>query len=152
MFVTQVRRALLAAILVVCFGAPSGASASSRHDATEASIIRALNQARVAQGLPRLKASRGLAKAADAHSRAMKRANRVGHGDYSRRLRRYVQAQRVGENLAWRRGCNARAIVKMWLASAPHRQIIMRRAFRRVGVGRAGSSLCLVTADFASAK
>jgi uncharacterized protein YkwD len=152
MSVTTVRRALLAALLVGCFSTPSNAAASSRHDATEAGIIRALNSARANYGLPRLRTSRGLARAADAHSRAMRRSNTLGHGDYSRRVRRYVRTRKVGENLAWMSRCKASAIVNMWLRSAPHRKVMLSRSFRRIGVGRSGSRKCFVTADFASAR
>ena len=152
MSVTSVRRAVLAALLIACVVAPSRASASSRHDATEASIISALNSARVSYGLPRLRSSRGLARAADAHSRAMRRTNSLGHGDFSRRVRRYVRTRKVGENLAWMSGCNATTIVNMWLNSAPHRKVMLSKSFRRIGVGRSGSRKCFVTADFASAR
>jgi len=152
MSVTALRRASLAALLVVCLIAPSSTSASSRHDATEASIIRALNNARASYGLPRLRSTRALARAADAHSKTMRRQNTIGHGDYSRRIRRYVRSRKVGENLAWMSGCSASRIVGMWLNSAPHRKIMLSTSFRRIGVGRSGSRKCFVTADFASAR
>jgi uncharacterized protein YkwD len=150
---TAARRASLAALLLVCLVVPrASASASARHDATEASIIRALNSARASHGLPKLRTSRGLARAADAHSKSMRRTNTMGHGDYSKRVRRYVRSRKVGENVAWMSGCNASAIVNMWLNSAPHRKIMLSKSFRRIGVGRSGSRKCFVTADFASAR
>jgi uncharacterized protein YkwD len=150
MSVTSVRRMSLAVLLIACLVVPSRAAASARHDATEASIIRALNDARASYGLPKLHTSRGLARAADAHSKTMRRTNRVGHGDYSKRVRRYVRTRKVGENLAWMSGCNAGAIVNMWMNSAPHRKVMLSKSFRRIGVGRSGSRKCFVTADFAS--
>jgi uncharacterized protein YkwD len=152
MSVTSMRRALLAVLLIACLGAPSSAFASSRHDATEASIIRAMNGARASYGLPRLRTNRGLARAADAHSASMQRSNTLGHGAFSRRIRRYVRTQGVGENLAWMSSCNANAIVQMWLNSAPHRRVMLSKSFRRIGVGRRGSRKCFVTADFATAR
>jgi uncharacterized protein YkwD len=149
---TSVRRAVLAVLLIVCVVAPSRASASSGHDATEAGIIRALNHARASYGLPRLHTNRALARAADAHSRAMRRTNTIGHGDVAKRVRRYVRTRKVGENIAWMDGCSASAVVSMWLASAPHRKIMLSRSFKRIGVGRSGSQRCFVTADFASAR
>ena len=151
MSVTSVRRVVLAALLVLCLGAPVSASASTRHDATEAGIIRALNNVRASHGLPRLHISRGLARAADAHSASMQRTNRVGHGDYGRRVRRYVRSRKVGENIAWMAGCSAQGIVQMWLNSSAHRHVMLSSTFRRVGVGRRGSRKCFVTADFATA-
>jgi uncharacterized protein YkwD len=152
MSVTSVRRLPLAVLIICCLVVPSRASASARHDATEAKIIRALNNARASYGLPRLRSTRALGRAADAHSRTMRRTNTIGHGDYSRRIRRYVRSRKVGENLAWMSGCNASAIVDMWLKSAPHRKVMLSRSFKRIGVGRSGSRKCYVTADFASAR
>jgi uncharacterized protein YkwD len=149
---TAARRASLAALLLVCLVVPQRASASARHDATEAGIIRALNSARASYGLPKLRSSRGLARAADAHSKTMRRTNTMGHGDYSKRVRRYVRSRKVGENVAWMSGCRASAIVNMWLNSAPHRKVMLSKSFRRIGVGRSGSRKCVVTADFASAR
>jgi uncharacterized protein YkwD len=139
-------------LLICCLLVPSRATASARHDATEAKIIRALNTARASHGLPRLRSVAALGRAADAHSRAMRRANTMGHGDYSRRIRRYVRSRRVGENLAWMARCNATKIVNMWLNSPSHRKIMLSSSFKRVGVGRSGARRCFVTADFASAR
>jgi uncharacterized protein YkwD len=150
--VTSVRRLSLAVLLICVLLVPSRAAASARHDATEAKIIRALNSARASYGLPRLRSVRALGRAADAHSRAMRRANTMGHGDYSRRIRRYVRSRHVGENLAWMARCNASSIVSMWLNSPPHRKVMLSRSFKRIGVGRSGSRKCFVTADFASAR
>jgi uncharacterized protein YkwD len=36
----------------------------------------------------------------------------------------------------------------MWIQSPPHRENLLDRGFRRIGVGEAGSSMRLVTADF----
>ena len=61
-------------------------------------------------------------------------------------------AASVGENLAWMRGCNASAIVQMWMNSAPHRHVMLSKLVpphrRRPSAARAK---CFVTADFASA-
>ena len=152
MSVTSMRRALLAALLIACLGAPSSAFGSSRHDSTEAGIIRAMNGVRASHGLPSLHTNRGLARAADAHSKAMQRTNSLGHGAYAKRIRRYVRTKRAGENVAWMAGCNASAIVNMWLRSAPHRRVMLSKSFRRIGVARRGSRKCFVTADFATAR
>jgi len=149
--VTAVRRVLLVAFFIVCVVSPSGASASARHDATEAGIVREMNKIRAAHNLPRLRVNSGLARAADLHSASMARSRRVAHGEYYRRVRRYVRSRRVGENLAWMRGCDAAAIVQMWMNSAGHRQVMLSSGFRRVGVARrSASEICFVTADFAS--
>jgi uncharacterized protein YkwD len=151
MSVTSVLRAVLAASTICCVVAPASASASARHDRTEAAIIRAMNHVRSSHSLPALRINRGLARAADVHSASMARSRRLAHGAYSRRVRRYVRTRRVGENLAWMSGCRASAIVQMWMNSPGHRQVMLSRTFRRVGVARRGASRqCFVTADFAT--
>jgi uncharacterized protein YkwD len=69
MSVTFVRRALLPALLAAVFVLPASAHASSGTDATEASIVRAMNSVRAANHLPQLHFNRGLSRAADAQSR-----------------------------------------------------------------------------------
>ncbi len=154
MSVTALRRALAAACcLLVCALTPSAASASARHNGLESGVVRAMNSVRASYGLPALRASFGLARAADAHSASMLRRNVMSHGRYASRLRRYVRARRVGENLAWMSRCDANAIVNMWMNSSAHRTVLLTRSFTRVGVGqRSSSRACFVTADFSSAR
>jgi uncharacterized protein YkwD len=148
-----VRRGLAAACLLACVAMPAKASASTRHDAVEAGIVRAMNQTRAAYGLPTLRPSSGLARAADAHSASMRRHNVVTHGAFGARVRRYVRARKVGENLAWSSRCNPGTIVRMWMKSPAHRRVMLARSFRKVGVGRRSrSNVCFVTADFSSAR
>jgi uncharacterized protein YkwD len=146
-------RGLVAAWLIAIVIVPATASASARQDRTEAAILRAMNNIRARHHLPRLHVNRALARAADAHSASMLRSRQFGHGAMHARLRRYTRSRSIGENLAWMRGCNGHTIVKMWLNSAPHRKIMLARRFQKVGVGRrSGSGLCMITADFASAR
>lgn len=81
----------------------------------------------------------------------MARRGYFDHGGFVRRLRAFgVRASFVGENLAsGTQPLTAAAIVQMWLASPPHRQNLLDRGFRRIGVGEAGGLTRLVTADFA---
>ena len=148
------RRVLLAVLSIVCASLPcASASASARHDRTEAGIVRAMNAIRAQYHLPRLHVSGGLARAADVHSASMARNRVLAHGDTARRVRRYVHSRKVGENLAFMSGCKARAIVQMWMNSAAHRRIMLSNGFRRVGVAKRNSSrICFVTADFASSR
>ena len=152
-FAVPMLRGLVAAWLIAIVIVPTSASASARQDRTEAAILRSMNHVRARHHLPRLHVNRALARAADAHSAAMLRSGQFSHGAMSARLRRYTRSRSIGENLAWMRGCNGSTIVKMWLKSAPHRKIMLARRFRKVGVGRrSGSGLCMITADFASAR
>jgi uncharacterized protein YkwD len=148
-----VLRGLVVAWLIVIVVMPASASASPRQDRTEATILRAMNNLRARHHLPKLRVNFALARAADAHSASMLRSRQFGHGAMNARLRRYTDSRSIGENLAWMRGCNGREIVSMWLKSAPHRRIMLAKRFQKVGVGRrSGSGLCMITADFASAR
>jgi uncharacterized protein YkwD len=150
-FTLPVRRGLAAACLLVCAATPAKASASPRHDALEVSIIRTMNQTRAAYGLPALRTSFGLARAADAHSASMLRRNVLSHGAFSSRLRHYTRARRIGENLAWMTQCDPGSVVQMWLNSPGHRRVMLSRSFKRIGVGRrAHPGSCFVTADFST--
>jgi uncharacterized protein YkwD len=152
--------AVLAITLVIAVR-PARA-ASPRLDRGEAAVVRAINRVRARQHLPRLRADARLDRAADLHSVQMLRADRLTHGLFASRVRRFVPSQAVGETLAWipRFSCRqrrVRRVVRMWMHSAPHRAILLSGHFRRVGVGRRrgriGSfSACVVTADFTSAR
>lgn len=155
--------AVLVAALAVAGGpAVRRAEASARLDGSERTVIRLLNRVRGQYGLPRLRASRGLNRAADRHSHEMVRGSYFDHlssdgTPYDRRVRRYARASAVGETLATvsRPGGGAAQVVQMWMASPPHRAIILTGTFRRVGVARrwgwlGGAGRAVITADFAS--
>lgn len=149
--VARLRGLVPALLLLVIFAVPSIASASpARQDRTEASIVRALNQVRAAHHLAPLRADFALARAADAHSAQMARTGQITHGAMGARLRRYTHARTLGETLAWYSKCDGRKIVSMWMASPPHRAILLGSQFHRIGVGRRiGQGMCLITADLA---
>jgi uncharacterized protein YkwD len=124
----------------------------------EASLLSAINRARARHGAPPLRISSPLQRAARAHSNAMLRTGNFDHGDWYSRLRRHGSRGRtLGETIAWGVGSDgtARAILRMWLASPPHRATLLRRGFRYVGVGVATGSFSgfggasMATADFA---
>ena len=117
-----------------------------------------MNEVRAAHGLAPLRLDPRLQRAARAHSTDMVRRNYFAHGPFAARLARFgVRGPRVGENLAWGVGAGAdpRRVVAQWLASPRHRANLLRRGFRRVGLGlRAGafagySNAVVMTADFA---
>src|SRR5439155_9428666 len=118
---------------------------------SEYALVRAMNAVRVANGVPALRIGRALTRAARAHSVDMVRRRYFEHGSFVRRLRHFgVRAGYVGENLAYgTQPLSATEVVQMWIASPPHRQNLLDRGFRRVGVGEAGGSTRMVTADFA---
>lgn len=117
-----------------------------------------MNEVRAAHGLAPLRLDPRLQRAARSHSGDMLRRNYFAHGPFVSRLARFgVRGPRVGENLAWGVGTGAdpRRVVQQWLASPRHRANLLRRGFRRVGLGvRAGTfagynGALVVTADFA---
>jgi uncharacterized protein YkwD len=110
--------------------------------------IRCLvNRRRAAHGMGDLKVSKRLRKAASGHSRAMVRYDFFSHYSLSgrtfeRRIRLAgylagARSWRVGEVIAagtGRRG-TARSIVKAWMQSPGHREQILTRGYRHLGVG-----------------
>jgi streptogrisin C len=126
--------------------------------AQEESLLQAVNHARAVHGAPQLRIGVRLQSAARTHSRTMVRTGAFTHGDWYRRLRRHgVRARTVGETIAWGAGTHgtAASLVRMWLASPPHRATLLRRGFRRIGVGVAIGTMdglpgaTVATADFA---
>jgi len=121
-------------------------------DATNLGRIRTAilclhNQIRAERGLPTLRTNKRLRKAAVGHSRDMVANDYFEHTTPSgatmvdRILRaHYVRADRgwsLGENLAWGTGSYAtpRGAVDAWMNSEGHRENILRRAYREVGIG-----------------
>ena len=127
--------------------APSGALATR----DELAVVRVMNSVRASHGVPPLRVGRALTRAARSHSVDMARRGYFDHGAFVRRLRTFgVRASYIGENLAsGTQPLSAATIVQLWIASPPHRQNLLDRDFRRIGVGEAGGLTRLVTADFA---
>jgi uncharacterized protein YkwD len=168
------RRAGLAGLALSVFAllpaAPAAAApcsgADTRHGAQSGSAytraVRCLLNAQRAQaGLAPLAQDRSLARAARRFSRAMVRGRFFDHvspggSTVSQRVRNAGWSGEVlGETLAWGTGSESTpaAIVAGWMASPPHRAIIMDGRFRAVGVGTASGSPggvkgATVTADF----
>jgi uncharacterized protein YkwD len=124
----------------------------------EQELLDEINRVRAAHGAPPLRLDVRLDQAAKAHSRDMVRRGYFAHGNIARRLAAFgAQGPLVGENLGWGVGARgtARAIVAAWLASPTHRANLLRRGFRRVGVGRVVGTFArrggatVVTANFA---
>lgn len=124
----------------------------------EQSLLNAINRVRARHGRQPLRIASPLQRAARSHSNAMLRTGNFTHGDWYRRLRRNgARGRTLGETIAWGVGTDgtAAAIVRMWLASPPHRATMLHRGFRYVGVGVASGTFSgfggasLATADFA---
>jgi uncharacterized protein YkwD len=148
----QLAAAGLVALAVA--GAPEGAAAAAcaRADALPASASRAsvaratlcgINAERASYGLQRLRHDDRLAEAARRHSLDMVRRGYFAHGHaFEARVRDtgYLTTTgrwRIGETLAWGwgRGATPREVVRAWMASPGHRKVLLRPAYREVGIG-----------------
>ena len=131
--------AVLAAVLLP----PAASHAAGPSQA----LLRAVNAARVEHGVPPVRADHRLARAARAHSADMVAHHYFAHESLSgehpyERVARtgWLQGRErwwVGEDLAWGRARDGRpsAIVAAWLASPPHRRVMLRPRYRYVGIG-----------------
>jgi uncharacterized protein YkwD len=127
------------------------ASSGAALDSSERAVVQLINAYRARNGAPALAVGPALSRAAQAHSADMARRGYFDHGAWVTRLRRFgVRAPYVGENIAsGTRPLSPAGIVRMWIQSPPHRENLLDRGFRRVGVGLAGGSTLMATADFA---
>jgi uncharacterized protein YkwD len=149
---------LLGLVLALCAGAgaartpsPHSSSGDTSPAAGARAIVQAMNLVRMSNGRRPLRVGPALTRAARSHSLDMARRGYFEHGAFVRRLRSFgVRAPYVGENLAYGpEPLTAAAIVEMWMTSPGHRDILLDRGFRLVGVGIAGGTTKLITADFA---
>jgi uncharacterized protein YkwD len=146
--------------------APTAAAVAAA-PALERSIIEELNDVRAEAGLAALSAAESLDAAAQAHGRSMLTGGFFAHESpggersWDRISRFYPRSAdwRVGENLHWRAGrVGARAVVRAWLDSPPHRAVMLSPLFREIGVAAlkarraagvfGGRTVTVVVADF----
>ncbi|MEW6581183.1 MAG: CAP domain-containing protein [Actinomycetota bacterium] len=153
------RPRLLATVLVASAsaalaGAPGAQAASPGRSPAEATLLAAMNEARVAHGRPPLRLSALLSRPARRHSASLAAAQELSHegphGEpfWTRLVAAgYPRNRWMGENLALVSGCGdaARTMVRMWLDSPGHRANLLSRRFRVVGVGVASDDGCAVT-------
>ena len=150
-------------VALVCIPATSQAATRSGYStSTESQVVALLNDIRQEHGLTALTASTALRDAARAHSSDMLLNGYFEHNSpkeaFDTRIRRYAKSPLVGENIAWGTGSygTAESIVKLWMHSAPHRQIILMASLHRVGLGVATGSFrgvrgaSVTTADFSA--
>jgi uncharacterized protein YkwD len=134
----------------------------------ELDIVARINAQRTTRGLRPLRVSRGLTAAASYHTRQMGQIGFFEHesvngAPFWRRIERFYPAGRgywsVGENLFWESpDTSASSAVREWMRSAPHRQNILAREWRDIGISAehfesapgayGGRSVTIVTADF----
>jgi len=126
----------------------------------DSAIVRQINTIRARAGLSRVVATLRLKRLARHHTLDMLRRDSFSHdGDgttFSQRIKARVHYRKVGETLAsMPRRASARRIVRAWMQSPPHREVILDPAYRRIGVSGKGGAMgahhaFLVTADFAT--
>jgi uncharacterized protein YkwD len=145
---------------------PAGAARGL--SALELDIVGRINAQRGARGLRPLRVSRGLTAAASYHSRQMGQIGFFEHessngAPFWKRIQRFYPAGRgywsVGENIFWESpDTTGSSAVHEWMTSPPHRQNILTREWREIGVSAmhftdapgayGGRSVTVVTADF----
>lgn len=115
--------------------------------AVERDIVRWTNVERIARGLHPVRWSPTLARAARQHTNEMVRLRYFSHTSPVAGNRGLLKRVRnaglragaifVGENLAWGNWTyrQAREIVAAWMDSPGHRENLLRRTFRYLGVG-----------------
>jgi uncharacterized protein YkwD len=137
--------------------------------ALEEGVVGRMNEIRRARGLRPLRLNPRLRAAALFHSRDMGRRGYFEHDSlggtpFWRRIERFYPSRgfrswTVGENLLWGTDSYGPAFaVREWMGSPPHRQNILSRGWREVGIGavhfaRAGGEyggrpVTIMTADF----
>jgi uncharacterized protein YkwD len=158
---------------------PSSGRATSRSEssgrsnvalsALESSLLVRVNAVRQRHGLRSLKLSRGLSAAASYHSAQMIQHGFFEHesrggGAFWKRVERFYGSRgfrswEVGENLAYGSpDLTANATVRMWMNSSGHRENLLSRHWREIGLGAlhvasaggefGGSPVTVITADF----
>ena len=114
-------------------------------------ISTAINATRRARGLRPLRLSPALTAGALAHARVLAAAGLFTHSWSDGRafptwIRTFYAAKgyrtwTAGENLLWSTpGINGATVVDRWLASPTHREILLSRRWREVGVGVVAAS------------
>lgn len=134
----------------------------------EMQLAAAINATRKQHGLRTLKLAPGLMRSAGKHSLQMACKGYFAHTSpngvsFFARVKSYYGGGNLtaGENLLWARPrVKPRQVVKRWMASPGHRQVLLSRTWRVFGVGVVrstrgagifrGRRVLLVTADFAA--
>jgi uncharacterized protein YkwD len=127
-------------------GGSSDTVVISRVTALNTPILAAVNRIRRSRNLRPLQSSPRLARAASAHVRALAIAGQFRHEwTDGRRLDVWIRtfyppsisgSWGVGETLIWSSSdLTAEGVVKAWLASTPHRQVLLSPYWRQLGIG-----------------
>jgi uncharacterized protein YkwD len=152
-----IKKKILIAFLAsfALLGPAAGAQARTL-SSSEASLLQTLNVVRSSNHLAPLRLDVRLLRAARSHSADMLSRQYFAHGAVAgRAVAEGARGPVFGEDLAWATGLTAHWVVDHWLASPPHRAVLLRPGFRRVGIGISFGTFAghggagVVTADFA---
>jgi uncharacterized protein YkwD len=161
---------LTVTLVVACLLVPavSASACAGARQPVRSNLARAasathclIDAARRRAGRARLQDAGALDRAASSHARDMVRRDFFDHvspGGSTPRARARAAGyggSSIGETIGWSSGAaTPAAIVRMWLQSAPHRQVLLGGGFAAIGVGiargapgRAGQGATF-TADF----
>lgn len=135
----------------------------------EADIVRRINAIRASRGRRPLRVSRQLSAAAAFHTNQMGLRGFFEHesangAEFWKRIERFYpvlpgRSWSVGENIVWGTpDLSAAGAVREWMTSPPHRENLLSRQWREIGLGGAhfesapgtyrGGPVTIVTADF----
>jgi uncharacterized protein YkwD len=147
--------------------APAGPSAVL--SAYESEVVRRINVIRASRGRRPLRVSRQLSAAAAFHTNQMGIRGFFEHesangAPFWQRIERFYptlpgRSWSVGENIVWGSpDLSPQAAVREWMGSPPHRENILSRQWREIGLGAGhfasaprtfrGGPVTIVTADF----
>ncbi|TMK72342.1 MAG: CAP domain-containing protein [Actinobacteria bacterium] len=165
---------LLALSAVALWAAASPASATSRAHAVrmeslEVGVLADLNAFRKENGLPALRLSVALSRAARQHSMEMAARGYFSHNSangstFDKRIARFYpmgfhRFWSVGENLLWSSpDVGATGAINMWINSPEHKANMLNRRWREIGLAAvhsdaapgtySGRPVTIVTTDF----
>jgi uncharacterized protein YkwD len=129
---------LIAATMAISAGA---STADARGISAQRSVESSINVTRAKHGCGPLRLHRGLARVARSQARLLLANGRLEHDagtPLALRLHRAAPTMRLlGEDLAWSPARHALpgAIVRAWLRSPVHREILLNCRFSRLGIG-----------------
>jgi uncharacterized protein YkwD len=168
------RIALTLAVVVATALLVDSALASTRSETSlrtlNHNVLASVNRFRSSHGLPALRESGALDKAARRHSLEMGRLGYFSHNSFSgaqfwQRVRQFYPAHgysywAAGENLVWAApSLRAGSAMRLWISSPPHLANLLSPRWRQIGISAVGVArapgvyggrrVTIITADFA---
>lgn len=124
----------------------------------EQQLVVLINNYRKTHHLKALTINPGLSSAAREHSQDMLDKGYFDHRGFPQRVRKYRNANYVGENIAWGTGGygDPSGVLSLWRSSPEHNKIMLTARFSHVGVGMISGTFSnqrnavVTTADFSN--